>query len=69
MHMNWIRSVAPVVLVITSVVPLPGTACTGLARVVISFATHHQDVALVKAGEMPVMVDVLPESNALPVMK
>lgn len=40
-----------------------------MALVVTSLATHHQDVAEVKAGEMPVTVEVLPDKRKLPAKK
>ena len=41
MQMTEIVSVAPVVFVITIDEPDAGTACTGFARAVVSFATHQ----------------------------
>jgi hypothetical protein len=58
----------PVPVKIT-VEPEAGTAFDGFAMVVISLLTQKKVEELVKAGEMPVMVDVPPESVAMPAIE
>src|SRR3954470_16741044 len=64
--MYWIVSVAPVVLVMVTLEADAGTICTGFARVVTSFATQKNVEVDVNAGEMPVMVEALPDKTAEP---
>lgn len=66
--MYWIVSVAPVVLVMVTVEADAGTICTGFALVVTSFATQKNVEVEVYAGEIPVMVEALPDSTAEPKM-
>lgn len=62
-------SVVPVVFVKVTVLPDAGMACTGLALVVMSFATQKKLVDDEKAGLMPVMVDVFEANVAIPAIQ
>jgi hypothetical protein len=67
MHTNWMWSV-PVPVTVT-VVALAGTTVVVLAGVVMSLPTQKKVEALVKAGEMPVNVEVPPLRMAIPLIK
>jgi hypothetical protein len=64
--MYWTVSVAPVVFVMVIELPEAGTTCTGFALVVTSLPTQKKVEVDVKAGEIPVIVEVFDPSTADP---